>query len=179
MSAEMPLVSVVIPNYNYGRYLGEAIESVLAQSYPRRELIVVDDGSTDESETVLRRYGQRLRWVRQPHHGVATARNRGVQESRGTLLAFLDSDDVWFPTKLERQVARWLAEPSIGFVHCGAQVIDVNGRSVESLRDGVAGWVCKDLLLFRQPAVVTGGSGVLVPRSKFELVGGFDTNLST
>ncbi len=174
-----PLVSVIIPNYNYGRYLGQAIDSVLAQSYRPVELLVIDDGSTDGSDEVVRRYGERVRWLRQGRGGVSAARNRGAQESRGGLLAFLDADDRWLPAKLERQVARWLAEPTLGLVHCGVELIDETGRHLSFGLDGVAGWVAKDLLLFRRATVVTGGSGALVTREAFEAVGGFDPRLST
>src|SRR5437764_10370159 len=92
---DMKLVSVVIPNYNYGRYLAAAIDSVLAQTYPNIEVIVVDDGSTDDSEFVLRGYERRIRSMRQPNRGVSAARNRGIQESRGEFVAFLDADDLW------------------------------------------------------------------------------------
>src|SRR3990167_8128796 len=119
-----PRVSVVIPTYNYARYLPQAIDSVLGQTYPHIEVVVVDDGSTDESRDVLRAYGSRIRWVQQERQGVSAARNRGVRESRGDLVAFLDADDRWLPTKLERQVARWCNEPELGLVHAGEEIID-------------------------------------------------------
>ena len=174
-----PLVSVIIPNHNYGRYLRQAVESALGQTYPHREVLVVDDGSDDDSEAVLRGYGGRIRWVRQSRQGGAAARNRGVAESRGTLLAFLDSDDRWLPEKLERQVARWVAEPELGLVHCGVHFIDAEGRRLGALCEGVEGWAAPELLLFRRLTYVTGGSGSLVPREAFEAAGGFDARLST
>ena len=86
----MPRVSVIIPNYNYAHYLAHAVDSVLAQTYPEVEIIVVDDGSTDDSETILRSYGDRIRWIKQKNQGVSAARNLGVKETRGELVAFLD-----------------------------------------------------------------------------------------
>src|SRR5438477_12478319 len=83
-----PLVSVVNPNCNYVRYLNNAIESVLGQIYPHVEVIVVDDGSTDDSERVVQDYSERVRWLKQANQGVSAARNRGVQESQGALIAF-------------------------------------------------------------------------------------------
>ena len=91
-----PLVSVIIPNYNYGRFLVGAIESVLAQTSPCVEVIVVDDGSTDDSNAVRQRYEDRVRWLTQQRQGVSAARNRGVQESRGELVAFLESRQAAF-----------------------------------------------------------------------------------
>lgn len=174
-----PLVSVIIPNYNYATYLGEAIESALGQSYPDVEVIVVDDGSTDGSEAVVRRYGERVRWLRQPRQGVSACRNLGVQVSRGALVAFLDADDCWLPRKLERQVDAWLAEPDLGLMHCGVRLIDEAGRPAGSRLDGLAGWIAAEMLLFRRPTILMAGSGALVPRETFDKVGGFDTRLST
>ncbi len=174
-----PLISVIIPNHNYGGYLAQAIESVLAQTCRPLDVVVVDDGSTDHSREVLRGYEGRLRVVCQPRQGVSAARNRGVRESRGELVAFLDADDVWLPDKLARQAQRLRAEPALGLVHCGAQLIDPTGRVLRDVTDGVAGEVTRDLLLFRRSGVVTGGSGMLLSREVFEEAGGFDTRLST
>ena len=174
-----PLVSVIIPNHNYGRYLREAVDSVLAQTYPHREILVVDDGSTDESPDILRSYGDRVRGIRQARQGVAAARNRGVANSRGALMAFLDADDRWRPEKLARQVARWCADPSLGLVHCGVHMIDAEGARLGTVCEGVEGWVAQELLLFRRLTYVTGGSGAVVSRESFEEAGGFDARLST
>ena len=179
MTASTPLVSVIVPNYNYGRYLRQAIESVLAQSYQRIEVLVVDDGSTDESEAAVHGYSNHVRWVRQHHEGVSAARNRGVRESRGELIAFLDADDFWAPAKLERQVARWISEPAVGLVHCGARILNDAGETPEVQLGGLEGWVAEDMLLFQRLAIVCAGSGALVPRAVFDSVGGFDPHLST
>ncbi|MBA2734775.1 MAG: glycosyltransferase [Acidobacteria bacterium] len=174
-----PLVSVIIPNYNYARYLSQTINSVLAQLYPNIEIIVIDDGSTDGSQAVLREYGERIRWFQQGNEGVSMARNRGVQESRGEMVAFLDADDVWLPMKLERQVQRLVDEPDLGLVHCGYEEINETGDTLRSRLDGLEGWVAKEMLLFKRSAILAAGSGALVPRSTFDAVGGFDTRLST
>src|SRR3712207_1758560 len=99
-----PLVSIVIPNYNYGRYLNQAINSVFDQLYHHIEIIVVDDGSTDESAEVLATYGNSIRVVQQRNQGVSAARNAGAEVACGDVLAFLDADDVWMPNKLQRQM---------------------------------------------------------------------------
>lgn len=179
MSDAAPLVSVIIPNHNYGGYLSEAIDSALAQTHRSLEVLVVDDGSTDQSSEVLRRYEGRLRVIRQARGGVAAARNRGAQESRGELLAFLDADDRWLPQKLQRQLERLRHDPALGLVHCGARLIDAAGHRLAEVMEGVAGRVVEDLLFFRRAGVVTGGSGMLLSRQVFEEAGGFDTRLST
>jgi glycosyltransferase involved in cell wall biosynthesis len=179
MSGMTPLVSVIIPNYNYGRYLRETIESVQRQSYTNLEVIVIDDASTDDSGDLLRHYARRVRWFTQQRQGVSAARNRGVQESRGTLVAFLDADDCWLPTKLQRQVERWCREPELGLVHCGAEMIDDSGNPLQSRLDGSEGWVAKEMLRFRRSVIPFAGSTALVSRRVFDVVGGFDARLST
>ena len=100
-----PLVSVIIPTYNRWPMVNDAVASVLAQSLRNFELVVVDDGSTDETKSELARHGSRVRVISQPRAGVAAARNHGVAVARGRYLAFLDSDDLWLPKKLEIQTA--------------------------------------------------------------------------
>ena len=105
--APRPLLSVVITCYNYARYVGIAIDSALAQTYPNVEVIVVDDGSTDPSADVIARYGERVRAIRQANQGSIPAYNRGFAESRGELVLFLDADDVAEPTLAQRVVDAW------------------------------------------------------------------------
>jgi glycosyltransferase involved in cell wall biosynthesis len=109
------LVSVVIPVYNGERYLAEAISSVLAQGYPRVELLVVDDGSNDASVAIAGKFPE-ARVLRQPHQGAAAARNHGVAFSQGELLAFLDADDLWQPGKLLTQVKALADDPELEMV---------------------------------------------------------------
>lgn len=123
---ELPLVSIIVIFLNAARFIEEAIESVFRQSYTRWELLLVDDGSTDESTEIAKRYAAldsaRVRYLEHPGHvnrGMSAARNLGIGSARGELVALLDSDDVWLPIKLQRQVAVMLAEPEIGMV-CGA-----------------------------------------------------------
>jgi len=99
-----PQVSVIIPTFNRGWIIQEALESVLSQEYSDFELIIVDDGSTDDTASVLDQFQPDIRLVRQPNRGVSAARNRGMSVSRGNYIAFLDSDDLWLPSKLQRQV---------------------------------------------------------------------------
>lgn len=104
MPSAPPLVSVVIPTFNRAKVVTRAIDSVLEQTYRNREVLVVDDGSTDDTADVLRSYRDRIVYIQQKNTGPSAARNRGIRESKGEFIAFLDSDDLWLATKLERQV---------------------------------------------------------------------------
>ncbi|MBK5258426.1 MAG: glycosyltransferase family 2 protein [Thermoanaerobaculia bacterium] len=172
----MRTVSVIIAAWNRARELRSAIDSAFAQTFPPLEVIVVDDGSTDETPEVLaqycERYGDRIRVLRQSNQGVAAARNAGIAVARGDQLAFLDSDDVWLPRKLELQVARFDADPQLGLVHCGA---DFEGTGVNV--DGMEGWVATELLRFDRSVIVAHGSGVMVPKRVAEELGGFDARM--
>jgi len=112
-----PLISVVIPIYNRVQYIAEAIGSVLAQDYSPVELIVVDDGSTDDAVAVVRRMGAGIRYVYQANQGIGAARNAGVALATGSFLAFLDSDDAWLPDKLSSQAAVFAAHPETDAVY--------------------------------------------------------------
>jgi len=113
MSGGRDSVSVIVPVFNGARFLAEAIDSILGQTRRADEVIVVDDGSTDDTALVAKRYGAVVRYHLQPHGGAAVARNRGVQLAGGTLLSFLDADDLWVPGKLERQLAEFAADPEL------------------------------------------------------------------
>lgn len=102
---EGPLVSVIIPAYNRAGIIRETIENIFQQTYANIELIIVDDGSTDDTQEILRSYGSRLRWAAQKNAGPAAARNHGIRMAKGEIIAFQDSDDAWHPTKIERQVS--------------------------------------------------------------------------
>jgi glycosyltransferase involved in cell wall biosynthesis len=125
-----PTVSVIIPVYNGERYVREAIESVFAQTFAGWELIVIDDGSVDRSRDIIRGYGDRLTFVEQDNHGVCHARNAAVARARGRYVAFLDSDDIWHPSKLDRQVAFLEGHGDVGLVHSDLTIIDDRGRAV-------------------------------------------------
>lgn len=114
MKKSWPLVSVVMPVYNTERYVGEAIESVLAQADVSVELIVIDDGSTDGTREVLRSYGDRIKLVESDaNSGIGAARNRGIAIARGEFLAFMDADDIWRSEKLSKQLAQFEADPDL------------------------------------------------------------------
>jgi cellulose synthase/poly-beta-1,6-N-acetylglucosamine synthase-like glycosyltransferase len=155
-------VSVVIPAYNAAATIAAAIESVLAQTRPPEEIIVVDDGSKDETSAVVELFGPAVRLLRQANAGCGQARNTGAREARGTWLAFLDADDLWLPTKLERQLPE-TADPRIAVVVC-------RKYSEEGLLLGRR--LAFDDLWTQNDAIV---SSSLVRRSAFEQAGGFWT----
>ena len=123
-----PTVSVVIPAYNAAWCVHKAIDSVLAQDFRDLEVVVVNDGSTDDTMAVLRRYGDSIQVVSQSNGGMSSARNAGIRASRGEFLAFLDSDDWWLPGKLRGQVELLRNRPELGFCSCTARVEDMEGR---------------------------------------------------
>ncbi|MET0556524.1 MAG: glycosyltransferase family A protein [Vicinamibacteria bacterium] len=174
-----PSVSVVIPAYNHARYLAEAIDSALGQTQPPADVTVVDDGSTDDTPRVLDAYRGSVRVVRQANRGVSAARNAGAALGRGDLLAFLDADDVWMPEKLAAQAALFAATPALGLVHCGVEEIDGHGRPLRTRTDGGQGRVAEEMLLFRRPVILGGGSGAVVSRAWFDEAGRFDESLGT
>lgn len=127
-SAEAPLVSAIIATYNRRDYVGQAIDSVLAQTYPQVELLVVDDGSTDGTGDLLQQqYGSRIRYVYQTNQGRSAARNCGMSLAGGDYIAFLDSDDMWMPDKLAHQVRFMQEHPEYGLTHTFSDVMDADG----------------------------------------------------
>ena len=173
------LVSVVIPNYNYARYLRGTIDSVTVQTFPDIEIVVVDDGSTDGSTEILESYGERIRAIFQQNQGVSAARNNGVAASTGEYVAFLDADDLWLPEKIEKQLQRFADDPNLGLVHVGVDEVDADGNSLLQRLEGLEGEIADELLMLKREGVLGGGSGLMVPRTVFGEVGGFDTRLST
>jgi glycosyltransferase involved in cell wall biosynthesis len=171
-------VSVVIPTFNHEAYLARAIESALAQTRSPHEVVVVDDGSTDNTRAVVASFGRKIRALRQENRGVAAARNAGVSFSSGEVLAFLDADDEWRPEKLEKQVPRIEVDARVGLVHCGIEEIDSAGHRVGLRLDGLEGSVARDLLLFERGVILGGGSAAIVSKAALADAGGFDESLS-
>jgi glycosyltransferase involved in cell wall biosynthesis len=167
-------VSVVIPTYNCGALLVQAVDSVLAQSAPPLEIVVVDDGSTDDTRSRLAPYGDKVRYLAQANQGVAAARNRGIQESRGEFVAFLDADDVWHPEKLAAQTAALAGRADIGLL--ATDFVDWPGEGWKEL----AGQVPAPVPTPWERLVVKNDlctSSLLVRRSALEKVGEFDTSM--
>ncbi|MFN0277451.1 MAG: glycosyltransferase family 2 protein [Pyrinomonadaceae bacterium] len=169
----MSKISVIIPNYNYGRYLRQAVQSALDQTLRPHEIIVVDDGSTDESKEILRGFGDSIKIIEQSNKGVAAARNNGAEIADGEFLAFLDADDYWHNEKLEKQMEKFDSDAEIGFVHCGHSNVDENGVHLDDYISGQEGWVASELLRFQEVVIA---NTIIVRREVFKKVGGYDTN---
>jgi glycosyltransferase involved in cell wall biosynthesis len=166
-----PHISVVLTTYNRPETTCEAVESVLAQTFDDFELIVVDDGSTDDTEAVLARYGARIRYLRKENGGEASARNVGLQAARGALIAFLDDDDVWLPEKLAVQEAYQRQHPEVGVIYTGCERFDERGRVRDpSGRAPRSGFVFREFV--EEYFIIF--STLMVPRVVIERVGGFD-----
>lgn len=165
----MPLVSVIIPAYNPGPFLDKAVQSAIAQTFTDWECIVVDDGSTED----LSRIGKmdpRVRLIRQRNRGLAVARNLGVANATGGLIALLDADDLWEPSKLAQQVPGMLADSEIGLSYTGFSFIDADGKITGP------GWA-EPRLSYLGMLGSPGGplpSAAILRRSAVQLVGGFD-----
>ncbi len=136
MEACSPIVSVVIPIFNGAPFVTKAVESVLLQGVKGVEIIVVDDGSTDGTQAVLRELTTTtgISWFQQDHGGPARSRNRGISEAAGEFIALLDCDDVWLPGKLEAQLSIMRARPNVGLVHTDYEVVDEQGKVEERVQ---------------------------------------------
>jgi glycosyltransferase involved in cell wall biosynthesis len=167
-------VSVIIPTYNRSWCLAEAIDSVLSQTFQDRELIVVDDGSTDNTPALLSRYGSRLRCLRQTNQGVSAARNHGIQAAGGELIALLDSDDLWQPDKLARQVAFFDTHPDAMICQTEETWIRRGLRVNPKRRHRKpSGWIFEPSLAL----CLVSPSAVMMRRELLEEMGGFDESL--
>jgi len=173
-TSKNPAVSVIIPTYNRGWILREAIDSVLAQDYTDYELIVVDDGSTDDTRQILSSYGRDIIVLRQPNQGVSAARNRGIGDSRAQLVAFLDSDDLWLPQKLIRQVAFFQSNPDAQICQTEENWVR-NGVVVNPKKrhQKLSGMIFEPSLAL----CLVSPSAVIIRKSLFDTVGLFDENL--
>ncbi len=174
----MVKVSVIIPAYNGDRYLAAAIDSILAQTYRDLEIIVVDDGSTDNTPQVAQQYGtavHAVQYVSQSNQGVAASRNLGMAKARGDYIAFLDQDDVFLPHKLSSQVGMLEQDDNLGIVNSGWQITDEQGH----IKAAVQPWQqIPDLtaanLIIWKPVFL---GAMLFRRSWLERVSGFDISL--
>lgn len=175
-------VAAVVPLYNGARWIGGCLESVLAQTHPAAEIIVVDDGSTDNGAEIveaLARKHHRIRLLRKPNGGQSSARNAGAKAARSDLLAFLDQDDLWDPRHIEELLGPFRAEPTLGWSFSDVDAIDDNGavfqtrllhvRSLDHDRSSLVECLSRDMFILP--------SATLISRAAFEAVAGFDERL--
>jgi glycosyltransferase involved in cell wall biosynthesis len=174
--AASPFISVIVITYNAAEYVGHAIDSVLQQSWANLELIVVDDGSTDDTPSVVARFTDpRLRYVTQSNRGPNSARNHGIREARGDYVAFLDADDWWLPDKLCRQVARAREYPTAGLVYSLAVSVRENGEHGVRFGSVMNGRAIDQLL--KGNCIAGSASSAMVKRQAIDAVGVFDESL--
>ena len=156
------LVSIIIPIYNYGHFLAEAIDSVINQTYRPIEVIVVDDGSTDNTANIATSYPD-VQYIYQPNQGVSVARNTGISKARGKFIAFLDADDIWLPDKLKIQIRNLEENPDIGYNICKMRIFIVPEADQNP-------WALSSLYMDEQIGYTT----LVTTKSVFEKVGDFD-----
>jgi glycosyltransferase involved in cell wall biosynthesis len=165
---KIPLISVVIPVFNREKYLTGAIKSVLAQEYPRLEIIIVDDGSTDQSATIAKSF-QEVRYFFQKNGGPAAARNKGIMEAKGDVLAFIDSDDLWTSDKIAVQLQKMKEDPSLQMILGRIQYF----RETHQQGEGET-----DMEWLQDPIVAVNFGNALIKRPAFEKVGLLDISLT-
>jgi glycosyltransferase involved in cell wall biosynthesis len=166
----MPTVSVIIPAFNQARYLAGALQSVLDQSYRDLEIIVIDDGSTDETWSMAQRFGDAIHYIRQNNQGLPSARNRGIRQAQGKYIALLDSDDEWLPQFLESMLSLAARQPEADVYYCNARCVDEQGQELPQLAGGYlmqpqamyaallrANFLIPSAVLLRRDAIVEAG----------------------
>jgi glycosyltransferase involved in cell wall biosynthesis len=171
-----PNVSVIIPTYNREKFIGPAIQSVLDQTYQDFEVIVVDDGSTDETLNVVKQFSEKVRYIYQPNKGRSHARNKGLSLAKGQFVAFLDSDDLYLHEKLRLQVDFMKQHKEFGMVYTSAYCIDEDGVPLQARYEAdVSGWIYKHIAFFVPVTIAL--PTVMVRREIFESAGSFDEEM--
>jgi glycosyltransferase involved in cell wall biosynthesis len=173
---DKPLISVIIPSYNSACFVPQAVQSALAQTYGRVEVIVVDDGSTDDTKERLAPLDSRIRYIFQKNGGPSKARNRGIKEAQGDLIAFLDADDLWLPEKLAKQWAVLQTNSEAALVH--TDVYQLYAHSSESAyvylgRERFSGWCYTEFFWGNRIQTST----VMITRRCIEQIGSFDESI--
>lgn len=170
MSKDLPLVSIIIPAYNLAHYLEAAIQSVLSQDYPNVELIVLDDGSTDDTRKVLERYTGRFYWETHRNMGQAETINKGWRMSKGSILAYLSPDDTMAPTAVSKSVEHLLANPDVVLTYCDYNLIDARSQVVRRV-------YAPDFDYHNMVTKLTcpPGPGAFLRREAFEATGGWNS----
>lgn len=185
MDKNEPLISVIIPTYNCGRYIKRAVDSIMQQTFNNFEIIIVDDGSDDNTKEMLADSlvkNNKIKYIFQINQGHAIARNRGVKEARGEFIAFLDADDYWDPRKLEKQLEVFNKNPAIDLVHSNVYVFN-EGEENKPRLPGISidynkftqDKLYKKLLFFQIDVRI---QTIMLRKSIFEKIGDFDENLT-
>lgn len=172
-------VSVIIPNYNYAQYVGEAIESVMNQTYKDIEIVVVNNGSTDDSMEVLEKYSKKIRLINQENLGQSGSRKTGLEVATGDFIAFLDADDKWNPQKIEKQMLLFTSR--VELVYCGINLFSEKSQKVFATEIPTFRGSCSDSFI-EYPGVsivLSGESTSIFTRSLLNKVGGFDPELNS
>jgi glycosyltransferase involved in cell wall biosynthesis len=174
-ASRTPQVSVIIPAYNGDRYIVQAVESVLSQTFTDLEIIVVDDGSTDSTHQVLQPYIDRIRYIYQENQGAAVARNLACELAQGEFLAFLDADDYFLPSKLEKQLACFEADPDLDMVQTGWLLVDETGKNISAVKpwEQAQKLDLENLILYK----FVRPSAMMLRRKWWKNLGGFDSKL--
>lgn len=174
-------VTIITPAFNAEQYLKKTIESVLSQTFSDYEMIIIDDGSTDATKTIaqeyIKRYPQKIKYIYQDNHGLSHARNTGIKAAQGEYIALLDSDDEWFPNRLEESVKAMEADPLCGLVHSNIMRIDTSNEPLEipvREKQYLSGMIFKELLLRKAHIACP---TVLFRKSCLETIGLFDESL--
>lgn len=166
-----PFFSVIIPTYNREKILPRAIDSILTQTFDNFELIIVDDGSIDNTEELVRNYkDKRIKYVYKENGGQNSALNKGLKEARGCYIAFCDSDDIWLPLKLEKTYEKYMEDEEVGVVYCWTGV-NRNGQVELARNDYLEGYVYKEVLT---QGYLTSPTFLSCKKSCFETIGEFD-----
>lgn len=174
----MPKVSVLIPTYNYARYVGLAVESALMQSYPNLEVIVIDDGSTDNTQEVLKPYLSRINYLYKPNGGTGGALNLGIAKSSGKYICWLSSDDVFYPDKVAKQVQLMESNPTQGFCYTSFAVIEADGKHHYDIHSPYYP-DRKEMVVKLMEGCFINGSTVMMRRAALSVVGVFDEAMGT
>ena len=171
-------ISIIMPAYNAEKFIGDSLQSTITQTYQNFEVIVVDDGSSDKTCNIVKHYiskDKRIKLLNQKHSGTADARNLGINNAKGSLIAFLDADDLWHPDKLSQQITFMRNYSSVGLVSCLAVIIDDKSVSQGLTSGKVLNGNCYKTML--EAGGISGGSIVLAKKKCLDNVGGFDSLL--
>ncbi|MBG6236589.1 glycosyltransferase involved in cell wall biosynthesis [Pedobacter sp. CAN_A7] len=173
--SDINIFSVIIPTYNRAHLIKRAIESIVAQTYMKWELIIVDDGSTDQTEQIISPFlvDNRIKYVKKENSGAAKSRNIGVKNSSGNWVTFLDSDDEAYPSWLD-EISRHIAVPNVQLICCGSEIVDHSGRLI-----AISLPAPKIELFGQQDYKMTNGGVFIIRRDIFDEIGGFDDELQS